>query len=210
MWPLSLLCPWAFVSRSRAGPSPICAQSSSGTAAGSRALCHGLWWPGKGVEDEGRTTREDPQDPLRSASPVISVCTPRLCLGRVAHCCFPASSNSFCPPNCHRAVTGHPLLFPPLLPSVLGAPPALQMVWCASLSWRQPMALEKGKSYNGKIRGITGSTEKGHGIEHSHKKQRRTEYLTSSRPFSHAESNSRHLRVEGDVTCWGKTRTNGL
>lgn len=32
------------------------------------------------------------------------------------------------------------------------------------------MALEKGKSYNGKIRGATGSTEKGHGIDHSYKK----------------------------------------
>lgn len=32
------------------------------------------------------------------------------------------------------------------------------------------MALEKGKSYNEKIRGTTGSTEKGHGIDHNHKK----------------------------------------
>lgn len=64
------------------------------------------------------------------------------------------------------------------------------------------MVLKKGKSYNGKIRGATGSSEKGHGIDHNHKRQGRTEHHTSSWPFSHhAESNSRHLRVEGEVTC---------
>lgn len=42
------------------------------------------------------------------------------------------------------------------------------------------MALEKGESSNEKIRGTTGSTEKGHGIDHNHKKQRSTEYHTSS------------------------------
>lgn len=63
------------------------------------------------------------------------------------------------------------------------------------------MALEKEKSYNGKIRGATGSNEKGHGIDHNHKKQRRTKYHTSSWLFSHhAQLNSRHLRVE-EVTC---------
>lgn len=108
---------------------------------------------------------------------------------------------------CHRppSVLGTALIQNP------GRSSALQTVWCANMGWRQWMAAEEGKSYSGKIWGESGSFKRGCTTRDWPQSQKvRTEYYSSSCPFSHyAQSNSK-ARVEAEITCWWKTRTNSL